>query len=63
MGGLLTLIGAAGFIGCIIWLIVCIRNWDSKIPPVIGMPEHGYAFRRADVGGGNRTANGAETGQ
>lgn len=37
MGGLLTLVGAAGFIGCIIWLIVCIRNWDSKIPPVIGM--------------------------
>ena len=36
MGGLLTLIGAAGFIGCIIWLIVCIRNWDSKIPPIIG---------------------------
>ena len=36
MGGLLILIGAAGFIGCIIWLIVCIRNWDSKIPPIIG---------------------------
>ena len=36
MGGLLALIGAAGFIGCIIWLIVCIRNWDSKIPPIIG---------------------------
>lgn len=37
MGGLLTLIGAAGFIGYLIWLVVCIRNWDSKIPPVIGM--------------------------
>ena len=36
MGGLLTLVGAAGFIGCIIWLIVCIRNWDSKIPPIVG---------------------------
>lgn len=37
MGGLLTLIGAVGFIGYLIWLVVCIRNWDSKIPPVIGM--------------------------
>lgn len=37
MGGLLTLVGAAGFIGYLIWLVVCIRNWDSKIPPVIGM--------------------------
>ncbi len=37
MGELLTLVGAAGFIGYLIWLVVCIRNWDSKIPPVIGM--------------------------
>lgn len=37
MGGLLTLIGAAAFIGYLIWLVVRIRNWDSKIPPVIGM--------------------------
>ena len=37
MGGLLTLIGAAGFIGYLIWLVVRVRNWDSKIPPVIGM--------------------------
>ena len=37
MGGLLTLVGAAGFIGYLIWLVVCIRNWDSKIPPAIGM--------------------------
>lgn len=31
------MVGAAGFIGYLIWLVVCIRNWDSKIPPVIGM--------------------------
>ncbi len=37
MGGLLTLIGAAGFIGYLIWMVMCIRNWDSKIPSVIGM--------------------------
>lgn len=30
-------IGAIGFIGYLIWLIVRIRNWDSKIPPIIGM--------------------------
>lgn len=37
MGALLTLIGAAGLIGYLIWLVVRIRNWDSKVPPVIGM--------------------------
>ena len=31
------MIGAAGFIGYLIWLVVRVRNWDSKIPPVIGM--------------------------
>ena len=37
MGGLLTLIGAAGFIGYLIWLVVRVRNWDSKIPLVFGL--------------------------
>lgn len=37
MGALLTLIGAASLIGYLIWLVVRIRNWDSKVPPVIGM--------------------------
>ena len=37
MGGLLTLTGAAGVIGYLIWLVVRIRNWESKVPPVVGM--------------------------
>lgn len=30
-------VGAVSFIGYLIWLIVSIRNWDSKIPSIIGM--------------------------
>ena len=37
MGGLLTLTGAASVIGYLIWLVVRIRNWESKVPPVVGM--------------------------
>lgn len=37
MGALLTLMGAVSFVGYLIWLVVRVRNWDSKIPPVIGM--------------------------
>lgn len=37
MGMVLFGIGAISFIGYLIWLIVCIKNWDSKIPPIAGM--------------------------
>lgn len=30
-------VGAVSFIGYLIWLIVSIKNWDSKIPPIVGM--------------------------
>lgn len=30
-------VGAISFIGYLIWLIVCVKNWDSKIPPIVGM--------------------------
>lgn len=37
MGTILLGVGAASFIGYLIWLIICVVNWDSKIPPIIGM--------------------------
>lgn len=37
MGMVLTIVGAASFVGYLIWLIVRIVQWDSKIPPIIGM--------------------------
>lgn len=37
MGTVLLVAGAASFAGYLIWLIICTVNWDSKIPPVIGM--------------------------
>lgn len=37
MNEVLLGVGAIGFIGYLIWLIVRIKNWDSKIPPIIGM--------------------------
>ncbi len=37
MGTVLAIVGAASFIGYLIWLIVRIVQWDSKIPPIIGM--------------------------
>lgn len=37
MGVILSGVGVISFIGYLIWLIVRIRNWDSKIPPIIGM--------------------------
>lgn len=33
----LVSVGAVAFIGYLIWLIICIRNYDSKIPAIIGM--------------------------
>ena len=33
----LTAVGAASFVGYLIWLIICSIRWDSKIPPIIGM--------------------------
>lgn len=33
----LAAIGAVAFIGYLVWLIIRIRNYDSKIPPIIGM--------------------------
>lgn len=37
MGTVLLGVGAASFVGYLIWLIVCAVRWDSKIPPIIGM--------------------------
>lgn len=37
MRTILLAIGAVSFIGYLIWLIVSIKNWDSKIPPVVGI--------------------------
>lgn len=37
MRTVLLAVGVASFIGYLIWLIVCIKNWDSKIPPIVGM--------------------------
>lgn len=36
-GSVLVGVGAIAFIGSLIWLIVRSINWDSKIPPVLGM--------------------------
>lgn len=33
----LTAVGAASFVGYLIWLIISSIRWDSKIPPIIGM--------------------------
>lgn len=30
-------VGGVAFIGYLVWLIIRIINWDSKIPPIIGM--------------------------
>lgn len=37
MGTVLIIVGIASLIGYLIWLIVRIVQWDSKIPPIIGM--------------------------
>lgn len=37
MGKILLGAGAISFAGYLIWLIISVRNWDSKIPPIIGM--------------------------
>lgn len=37
MNTILVGVGALAFIGYLIWLIVRSINWDSKIPPIIGM--------------------------
>lgn len=34
---ILVIVGAIAFIGYLVWLIVRSLNWDSKIPPIIGM--------------------------
>lgn len=37
MSLVLLIVGIASFIGYLIWLIVRIVQWDSKIPPIVGM--------------------------
>lgn len=37
VGMILAIVGAVSLVGYIVWLIVCVVRWDSKIPAVIGI--------------------------